>query len=231
MPFFRLSKEIEFPPAWLARSDGLLCVGGDLSPARLLLAYENGIFPWFSENEPILWWSPDPRLVLFPDKINISRSLNRKIKKNLFTVRVNTAFEQTIDACAMPRKDEGTWLVEDMIEAYTHLHKLGYAHSIETWRQDTLVGGLYGIGMGGAFFGESMFSLESDASKIALVMLAKYLKKNHFDLIDCQVQTPHLMRMGATDIPRNDFLDRLKHSVKRKDVQHLWHPGTLLTFS
>jgi len=230
MPFFRLSKKIDFPPAWLARSDGLLCVGGDLSPRRLLLAYENGIFPWFSENEPILWWSPDPRLVLFPDNINISKSLNKKIKKNWFTVKINTAFEQTIAACAKPRKDEGTWLVEEMIEAYTRLHKLGYVHSIETWRENTLVGGLYGLCLGKTFFGESMFSFESDASKIALVMLAKYLRKHHFDVIDCQVKTRHLLSMGAADISRNNFLDLLNRSVKRKNSQQLWQSNTLLTF-
>lgn len=222
MPLFRLSERLEFPPAWLARSDGLLCIGGDLSPRRLLLAYENGIFPWFSKDEPFLWWSPDPRLVLFPDDINISKSLSKKIKKNLFAVTVDTAFEQTILSCAKPRKEEGTWLVEEMIEAYIELHRQGYAHSIETWKQGRLVGGLYGVCLGGSFFGESMFSFESDASKIALVALAGHLKKNRFDLIDCQVTTRHLLSMGAVEVSRNSFLDIIATSVKREDTRNIW---------
>ena len=224
MPLFRLSDRLDFPPAWLARSDGLLCIGGDLSADRLLLAYENGIFPWFSEDEPYLWWSPDPRLVLFPDDINISKSLNKKIKKNLFSVTVNSAFEQTILSCAKPRKEEGTWLVEEMIEAYIGLHQQGFAHSIETWRQDRLVGGLYGVCLGRTFFGESMFSFESDASKIALVALARHLKQNRFDLIDCQVSSRHLLSMGAVEISRNTFLDIIAKSVKREDTSAIWQP-------
>ncbi len=231
MPLFRLSKRLDFPPAWLARSDGLLCIGGDLSTRRLLLAYENGIFPWFSEAEPILWWSPDPRLVLFPEDINISKSLKKKIRKNHFKVRVDSSFEQTIAACAKPRKNEpeGTWLVNEMIEAYIKLHTLGYAHSVETFREDKLVGGLYGVCLGGSFFGESMFSFESDASKIALVALATHLKKFCFDLIDCQVTTSHLLRMGATEISRNSFLDIINQSVKREDIKNIWTPGACLT--
>ncbi len=224
MPLFRLSKRLEFPPAWLARSDGLLCIDGDLSSKRLLLAYENGIFPWFSDNEPILWWSPDPRLVLYPGEINISRSLKKRIRQNNFSIRINHAFAQTITACAKPRKNkhEGTWLVDEMIEAYIDLHTLGYAHSIETWREDKLVGGLYGISIGGSFFGESMFSDESDASKIALVALATHLKENQFDIIDCQVTTDHLMKMGAVEISRNAFLDTIQESVKRKELNNIW---------
>ncbi len=224
MPLFRLSKRLDFPPAWLARSDGLLCIGGDLSSKRLLLAYENGIFPWFSENEPILWWSPDPRLVLYPNKIKASRSLKKKIRQNKFSIRINHAFEQTIMACAKPRKNkhEGTWLVDDMIEAYIDLNTLGYAHSIETWREDKLVGGLYGVSIGGSFFGESMFSIESDASKIALVALATHLKKYNFDLIDCQVTTDHLMKMGAVEISRNSFLDTIQNSVKKERLNDIW---------
>jgi leucyl/phenylalanyl-tRNA--protein transferase len=229
MPLFRLSsKRLDFPPAWLARSDGLLCIGGDLSPERILLAYKNGIFPWFSASEPFLWWSPDPRLVLYPEDINISKSLKKKIKKNQFTVKVNTAFDQTILSCAKPRTDEGTWLVEEMIDAYSTLHALGHAHSVETWREDKLVGGLYGLCIGTSFFGESMFSLESDTSKIALVSLANHLKKHHFDLIDCQVTTSHLLRMGATEISRNAFLDIIGRSVKKKPITDIWTPGTRL---
>jgi len=229
MPLFRLSKRLDFPPAWLARSDGLLCIGGDLTPKRLLLAYKNGIFPWFSKDEPFLWWSPDPRLVLFPKEVNISKSLNKKIKRNLFKVTIDNAFEQTIVSCAGPRKNdhEGTWLVDEMIDSYINLHTLGYAHSIETWRDDKLVGGLYGVCLGGSFFGESMFSFESDASKIALVALANHLKKQHFDLIDCQVTTGHLLSMGACEISRNSFLDIINKSVKRKDITDIWTPNNI----
>jgi len=223
MPLFRLSEKLDFPPAWLARSDGLLCIGGDLSPERLLLAYKNGIFPWFSKDEPFLWWSPDPRLVLLPDGVNISKSLKKKIRKEIFTIKVDTAFEQTILSCAKPRKEEGTWLVEEMIDAYIDLHKQGYAHSIETWKNDKLVGGLYGVCIGGSFFGESMFSFESDTSKIALVALANHLKKNHFDLIDCQVTTRHLLSMGAVEISRNSFLDIITDSIKRKNIKNIWN--------
>ncbi|WP_299976466.1 leucyl/phenylalanyl-tRNA--protein transferase [Desulfobacula sp.] len=230
MPLFRLSERIDFPPAWLSRSDGLLCVGGDLSPKRLLLAYENGIFPWFSKDEPILWWSPDPRLVLFPKDINISKSLNKKIRQNRFKVTIDNAFEQAIVSCARPRKneDKGTWLVDEMIDSYIELHKLGHAHSIETWRDDRLVGGLYGVCLGGSFFGESMFSFESDASKIALVAIANHLKKCGFDLIDCQVTTNHLLNMGATEISRNSFLDIINQSVKREDIKNIWNPNISL---
>ena len=224
MPLFRLSKKLDFPPAWLARSDGLLCIGGDLSPRRLVLAYENGIFPWFSENEPILWWSPDPRLVLFPKDIKISKSLNKKIKKKIFDITIDRAFDQTIRSCSRRKKKyEGTWLVDEMIEAYTTLYTLGYAHSIETWRDNKLVGGLYGVCLGKSFFGESMFSFESDASKIALVMLANHLEKYSFDLIDCQVKTNHLLNMGAIEISRNAFLDIIHQSIKKKDIPNIWN--------
>jgi len=231
MPLFRLSERIEFPPAWLARSDGLLCIGGDLTPKRLIMAYENGIFPWFSQNEPILWWSPDPRLVLDPSHIKISRSLKKKIKKSPFTIRLNTAFEQTIMACAQPRqsRDEGTWLVDGMIEAYISLHKMGYAHSVETWEDNRLVGGLYGVSLGKSFFGESMFSRKADASKIALVALAGHLGTHKFDMIDCQVTTNHLLRMGAKEMSRDNFLDTLNRSVAANVPNHLWKPDQCLT--
>jgi len=224
MPIFRLSEKLDFPPAHLARSDGLLCIGGDLTARRLILAYENGIFPWFSSSEPLLWWSPDPRLVLFPDRIHISRSLNKKIKKAPFDIRIDNAFEETIQSCALVRKNnnEGTWIVKEMIEAYVMLHNLGYAHSIEAWKNSQLVGGLYGVCIGGCFFGESMFSLESDASKIALVALAEYKKKNRFDLIDCQVTTEHLIYMGAVEISRNNFLNMVNTSVKREMDKNIW---------
>jgi leucyl/phenylalanyl-tRNA---protein transferase len=224
MPLFRLSSRIEFPPVWLARSDGLLCIGGDLSSKRLLHAYENGIFPWFSKNDPILWWSPDPRLVLYPKEINISKSLKKKIKKNEFDITMDQAFEKTITACARTRKDndEGAWLVDEMIQAYIELHQKGYAHSIETWQNGDLVGGLYGICLGGSFFGESMFSFVSNASKLALVALSQYLEKYDFDLIDCQVTTGHLINMGAVEISRHAFIKKINKSVQRKDLPDIW---------
>ncbi|MFO7988582.1 MAG: leucyl/phenylalanyl-tRNA--protein transferase [Desulfotignum sp.] len=229
MPLFRLSSRLEFPPAWLARSDGLLCIGGDLSCERILLAYQNGIFPWFSDNEPILWWSPDPRLVLYPSEIRISKSLRKTLKKNRFRITINQAFEQTISACSQPRKDpnEGTWLVEEMKDAYIELHCQGHAHSVEAWHQDRLVGGLYGVAMGCVFFGESMFSLESDASKAALVALARHLNTHGFDFIDCQVTTDHLCRMGAVELPRNRFLDLLGRSIIRQPVSGVWEPPSI----
>ena len=195
-----------------------------------MLAYENGIFPWFSENEPILWWSPDPRLVLFPGNINVSKSLKKKIKQNSFRLTIDQAFEETILSCSKPRKKEyaGTWLVKEMIDAYVHLHKLGYAHSVEAWKKDRLVGGLYGLCIGGIFFGESMFSFENDASKIALTALANHLKQHRFDLIDCQVTTNHLLSMGANEISRNSYLDIIQKSIKRKDIQNIWDQKTLL---
>ena len=224
MPIFSLSEKLLFPPPWLARPDGLLCMGGDLSVQRILLAYKNGIFPWFAENEPILWWSPDPRLVLFPGNIRISKSLQKKIRKKVFDITINCAFEQTIRSCAKPRKKEhtGTWLVEEMREAYIRLHHLGFAHSVETWKEGRLVGGLYGISLGGVFFGESMFSFHSDASKVALAALTCHLKKHKYDLIDCQVKTDHLMSMGATEIPRKHYLDILHKSVKRSNMGNAW---------
>lgn len=227
MPLFRLSSDLIFPPPDLSRSDGLLCFGGDLSPERLTLAYKNGIFPWFSEHDPILWWSPDPRLVLFPEKIHISRTLKKAIRQTHFKVRINTAFDQTIVACSKPRPGEenSTWLVEDMIDAYIQLHHLGIAHSVETWDHSTLVGGLYGISFGGCFFGESMFSKKKDASKLALVALSQYLSEHRFDLIDCQVTTRHLVSMGAMEITRKRFLDIIRPSVEKPVSPSLWQPG------
>ena len=215
MPLFRLSNQIDFPPAWLARSDGLLCIGGDLKPQRLILAYQNGIFPWFSENEPILWWSPDPRLVLFPRDIKISRSLKKSIRKHQFSITFDQAFEETIRACAAPRggEEDGTWLMEEMIEAYVTLHHMGIAHSVETWSQGKLVGGLYGLSLGKSFFGESMFHTQTDASKAALAFLANHLACHNFDLIDCQITSDHLLSLGAREIPRQTFLKILKRSV------------------
>lgn len=227
MPLFRLSERMEFPPAWLARSDGLLCIGGDLCAKRLVLAYRNGIFPWFSHSEPILWWSPDPRLVLFPSKIKVSKSLKKIIRKACFSIRINTAFEQTIAACSQPRQDkpQGTWLVDEMIDAYITLHKMGIAHSVEAWQGDRLAGGLYGVSLGKTFFGESMFSLVPNASKVALVALAQELDSRRFHMIDCQVTSGHLLRMGAQEITRDLFLDILDHSVDEPVPDSLWRAG------
>ncbi|MBF0468707.1 MAG: leucyl/phenylalanyl-tRNA--protein transferase [Desulfamplus sp.] len=218
------SPDIQFPPAHLARYDGLLCVGGDLSSQRLICAYRNGIFPWFSQGQPVLWWSPDPRLVLYPDRINISKSLKKKIRKDCFAVTMDRAFEDVINSCARFRDEKrtATWLVNDMIEAYIELHKLGYAHSVETWKDGALAGGLYGASLGRVFFGESMFSYVSDASKIALAALCSHLKHHDFDLVDCQVKSAHLISMGAQEIPRRGFLRQLKTSVNRDGMTGVW---------
>jgi len=231
MPLFRLSEKIEFPPAWLARYDGLLCIGGDLCAKRLILAYRNGIFPWFSNSEPILWWSPNPRLVLFPSQIRVSKSLKKTIRKDCFSIRINTAFEQTIRACSQSRQDkpEGTWLVDEMIDAYITLHKMGIAHSVEAWQGDRLAGGLYGISLGKTFFGESMFSLVANASKVALVALADELDSQGFGMIDCQVTSGHLLRMGAQEITRDLFLNILDHGIDEKVPDSLWRSGRHLS--
>lgn len=206
------------PEYALTDPDGLLAVGGSLSPRRLLRAYRHGIFPWYSDGQPILWWSPDPRTVLFPDRINISRSLRKTLRKQLFNVTMDQAFEQVIDCCSQPRKGEsGTWLTAEMKQAYGRLHYLGHAHSVEIWTDQTLVGGLYGVSIGRVFFGESMFSRVADASKVALVYLCKHLQRWDFALIDCQMHTAHLVRMGAQDIPRALFLELLEEFCPLSD--------------
>ncbi|MGA2402388.1 MAG: leucyl/phenylalanyl-tRNA--protein transferase [Syntrophobacteraceae bacterium] len=214
MPVFRLTDELIFPHPSLADPGGLLAVGGDLSPGRLLLAYSRGIFPWYSNPSPILWWSPDPRLVLFPDEFKISRSLSRVIKKQVFAVTMDRAFDEVIRACAHAREE--TWITGEMMEAYRALHKLGYAHSFETWHAGKLVGGLYGVALGRAFFGESMFSAMSDASKVALAHLVNFAAGQGYGFIDCQTATEHLKRLGAREIPRKEFLHRLRVAVHGK---------------
>ncbi|MES9969792.1 MAG: leucyl/phenylalanyl-tRNA--protein transferase [Candidatus Thiodiazotropha sp.] len=194
-----------FPDVSLAERepDGLLAVGGDLTPQRLIQAYQLGIFPWFTEGEPILWWSPDPRTVLYPEKIRISRSLRKVLRKKVYKVSIDQDFEAVIQGCAAPRDNSpGTWLVPEMIDAYRQQHKLGHAHSVEVWHEDALVGGLYGMAIGGVFFGESMFSRATDSSKIALVHLSHKLTQWGFKMIDCQVYTKHLASLGAEEIPR-----------------------------
>lgn len=224
MPVFRLSHRIEFPPPYLAREDGLLAVGGDLSVDRLLLAYQMGIFPWYNWDEPVLWWSPDPRLVLSPQNIRISRSLAKILKRHVYRITMDTAFDRVIDACAAIRteKGQGTWIGKNMIKAYNRLHEKGFAHSVEAWHGDTLVGGLYGVSLGRCFFGESMFAREPNASKVAFATLCLKLADLDFDLIDCQVKTEHLMRFGAREMPRDDFLDILNRSLNYPTWSGSW---------
>ncbi|MGB5062760.1 MAG: leucyl/phenylalanyl-tRNA--protein transferase [Candidatus Competibacter sp.] len=205
------SQPFPHPDRALTEPDGLLAAGGSLTPRRLLRAYRMGIFPWYSADQPILWWSPDPRLVLLPECLKVSRSLRKTLRKGLFAITADTAFEQVVAACAGPRQGEpGTWITPEMHRAYCRLHRLGHAHSIETWREGELVGGLYGVALGRVFYGESMFSWTSDASKVALVALATQLRRWDFAVIDCQVTTTHLLSMGAADIPRATFLQLLE---------------------
>ena len=208
---FLLSKDLFFPPIEMADEDGLLAIGGDLSIERLLLAYRMGIFPWYNEDEPICWWSPDPRFVLFPDEIIVSKSMSAVLKKDNFQFLSNTAFAEVIQNCkSITRKDQdGTWISPQVQKAYTLLHELGYAHSAETWCNGELIGGLYGIRMGNIFFGESMFSKEKNASKFALIRYVEQLKKENVKLIDCQVFTAHLESMGARMIDRAVFAELL----------------------
>jgi leucyl/phenylalanyl-tRNA--protein transferase len=197
-----------FPPVSraLAEPDGLLAVGGTLSPRRLITAYEHGVFPWYAEGQPVLWWSPDPRAVLFPAELRVSRSLRKRIRNAGFETRLDTAFAAVIEQCAEPRASgEGTWLTADMIAAYTELHALGLAHSVESWHDGVLVGGLYGVRLGQVFFGESMFSRTADGSKIALVRLIDEARARGIVVIDCQIASPHLESLGSRSIPRTEF--------------------------
>lgn len=208
--------------------DGLLAVGGDLRTGRLINAYRNGIFPWYSEGDPILWWSPDPRTVLIPDRLHRSRSLRKLLRQRRFAVTMDRCFSAVIKACAGPRRDAGgTWLMPEMIEAYCALHVHGLAHSVEVWDGDRLVGGLYGVAIGGAFFGESMFSRVANASKVALTHLCEHLIGLGIELIDCQVETEHLEHMGAESIPRDQFLGRLAELRDRGLARSHWDDGRM----
>lgn len=201
-----------FPPVERALNDpsGLLAAGGDLRPQRLLSAYRRGIFPWYSEGQPILWWSPDPRCVLFPEEFQCSRTLAKRLRNAAFEVRINTAFDAVMRACGDPAlRPEGTWIIEEMLDAYQQLHTLGHAHSLEIWRDDALVGGLYGVQLGPVFFGESMFSRVTDASKVALLHLCRQALPQPIRLIDCQMATPHLRSLGARTLPRAEFVGLL----------------------
>lgn len=221
-----LPEEPVFPPLEKARAEpnGLLAAGGDLSPQRILVAYRRGIFPWYAAGEPILWWSPDPRMVLFPEELNISRSLARTLRNANYEVRLDTAFGHVIRACAgKPREGQpGTWITREMEQAYRELHRLGNAHSVETWIDGKLAGGLYGIAIGRAFYGESMFSDARDASKIALAHLCAYLKLRGFGIIDCQMETRHLASLGARPIRRRDFAARLDDLCVHGDAPGHW---------
>jgi leucyl/phenylalanyl-tRNA--protein transferase len=250
-PLFLIQGQQPFPALEhaLQQPNGLLAVGGDLSPERLLDAYRHGIFPWFNAGDPILWWSPDPRMVLFPEEFKVSHSLRKVLRKGNYSVRTDTAFEQVMRACAAPRAGaSGTWIVEEMIQAYCALHRMGYAHSVEIWMPKTssqlqvegdtrrqranddgstnsttrnaqsadeleLVGGLYGMALGRMFYGESMFSRRSDASKIAIAHLARQLQQWGYGMIDCQMNTPHLATLGAREIPRSEFIARLEELI------------------
>lgn len=224
MPVYQLSDKLVFPPAELAEEDGLLAIGGDLSPERLLLAYSRGIFPWYSQGDPILWWSPSPRLVIFPDEFKVSKRLSRFIRQKKFSISLDKAFQDVITACAVvdERGKKGTWITTEMIEAYIQLHCLGFAHSVECWLDNQLAGGLYGISLGGIFFGESMFSRQSNASKVALASLVNKLLEWDFDLIDCQMKTSHLMQFGAREIPGTEFLKLLTKSMSRPTKTGKW---------
>ena len=225
---FRLSanlSDLGFPPVDLSTPEGLLAVGGDLRPERLLEAYRHGIFPWYSDEQPILWWSPDPRTVLFPEKLHVSRSLKKSLRPGIFSVTLDRCFRDVMRQCAGPRPqypDGGTWITTEMLEAYTRLHKQGYAHSVETWMDGQLVGGLYGVALGRAFFAESMFTRVPDASKVALVFLVRQLHAWGFRIIDCQQSSPHVMRFGAEEIPRRDFLVHLDAALSFPDRQKHW---------
>jgi leucyl/phenylalanyl-tRNA--protein transferase len=223
MPIFRLSNDLVFPPPELAE-DGLLAVGGDLSIQRLLLAYASGIFPWYSEGEPILWWSPDPRMVLRAPHFHVSRRLERTLRQGLFRVTMDQAFPLVIRHCATtPRPGQrGTWITPEMEQAYVELHEAGYAHSAECWQGDRLVGGIYGVSLGGVFFGESMFSHVSNASKVAITRLMQQLQRWDIPLLDCQVANPHLRRLGGLEVPRPLFLDELRGALRAPTRQGLW---------
>lgn len=221
-----LPAEPVFPPADRALADpnGLLAAGGDLSPTRLLAAYRRGIFPWYSAGEPILWWSPDPRMVLFPDELKISRSLAKTLRNADYEVRLDSAFPAVVAACAdTPREGQsGTWIIPEMQAAYAELHRQGHAHSVETWIGGRLAGGLYGVAIGGAFYGESMFAHARDTSKIALAHLCAHLSRRGFGIIDCQMETSHLASLGARPIPRREFLARLDALCPAGEPPALW---------
>lgn len=224
MPLYRISDELIFPDPALAGPDGLLGAGGDLRPERLLLAYRNGIFPWYGAGDPVLWWSPDPRCVLFPERLRVSTSLRKLVKRGAYTVTFDDRFAEVIGQCAASddRDEAGTWITDDMRQAYIELHRLGYAHSVEVIMDNELAGGLYGVALGGVFCGESMFHLRPNASKLALFHLVERLKEWEFAVIDCQVTNPHLLSLGAEEMGRPAFLEMLRQQVARAGVRGSW---------
>ncbi len=225
---FRLSRnarDLSFPPVERASPEGVVAVGGDLRPERLLEAYRHGIFPWYNQGQPILWWSPDPRTVLFPENLHVSRSLKRSLRPGVFALTLDTAFRDVMVQCSKPRPQypgDGTWITPAMIDAYTRLHERGHAHSVETWQEGRLVGGVYGVALGGAFFAESMFTRVDDASKVALVSLIRLLHRWGFRLVDCQQSSPHVLRLGAKEIPRREFIEHLTAAVSLPGRQGKW---------
>ena len=229
MPVFRLPEEHYFPPPSLAEPNGLLAIGGDLEPQRLLLAYTSGIFPWYSEGQPILWFSPEPRYVLEPRDLRVWRSLRKRLRQGEYEIRLDSAFSEVIERCAEIERpgQYGTWITDEMKNAYVRLHELGYAHSAEAWKDGVLVGGLYGVCVGNFFAGESMFAESPDASKIAFVWLARQLEAWGIELIDCQVYTEHLSRFGAKEISRKEYLDLLSRMVQapRRPSRWAFDPG------
>jgi leucyl/phenylalanyl-tRNA--protein transferase len=221
----RNPRDLRFPAVEHATPEGLLAIGGDLQTERLLEAYRHGIFPWYNEGQPILWWSPDPRTVLFPEHLHVSRSLKRSLRPGRFVVTFDRCFDRVVRHCAGPRPQHpegGTWITPAMIEAYMALHEEGYAHSIETWEGDQLVGGLYGVAIGSAFFAESMFTKVDDASKVALVCLVRQLRIWGFRIIDCQQSSPHVLRLGAEEIPRREYIEHLSKAVTQPGRLGRW---------
>jgi leucyl/phenylalanyl-tRNA--protein transferase len=223
MPIFALNEQIIFPPVNLAERSGILAVGGDLSPERLIEAYRRGIFPWYSEGDPIIWWSPDPRFVLFPAETYISKTMRQVLRRKVFEVSFDRDFRAVMRGCQGPRKREkGTWITEEMMEAYIRLHESGIAHSIETWQNGELMGGLYGISLGRCFFGESMFTRVSNASKAAFITLSMRLRELGFVIIDCQVYTSHLESLGARHITRDEYIAILEEGLMYETIQGSW---------
>ncbi|MBW1881297.1 MAG: leucyl/phenylalanyl-tRNA--protein transferase [Deltaproteobacteria bacterium] len=224
MPVFRIPPQHVFPDPEQANPFGLLGVGGDLHPRRLLVAYRSGIFPWYSEHQPLLWWSPDPRMVLLPAELHVPRSLRKVLRAGRYTLSADHAFEQVIDACAeAPRPGQkGTWITPEMRQAYVELHRLGHAHSVEAWSEGQLAGGLYGVAIGRAFFGESMYAVRPDASKVAFVRLVEQLERWGYPLVDCQVHTQHLDRFGACEISRAQYLEQLTDLVDKPGRMGPW---------
>lgn len=222
--YYFVNEKLYFPPVEYADEHGILAIGGDLSPERLLLAYRSGIFPWFNEDDPIIWWSPDPRFVMFPQHLKVSKSMKQVIKKNLFQITFDQDFKGVITACQTVKRQgqSGTWITGEMLEAYDTLHQLGFAHSVEAWREGNLVGGLYGVSLGKAFFGESMFAKESNASKVAYIILVQKLQNLNFQIVDCQVYTEHLESLGAENLPRADFIQQVEQALKEETLIGNW---------